>query len=430
MIDPRRLITLRQGSLPNGPVAYWMNRDQRVEDNWAFIFARHLALERKLPLFVVFTLWPLSAEEQSRQYDFMLKGLQEVERTLREMQIPYFQLSGNPPQRMKDFVFENDVATVVSDFNPLRTARKRKQDFLIDSDVEFHTVDAHNIVPAFYVSNKQEYGAATLRPKIKRLLDSFLIPFPDISGLPDPGKTDEINRESLPPGGRAARAVLDDFMDTRVQNYELKRNDPNSDAQSNLSPYLHFGQISAQRVALEIQRDGEGDENRSAFLEELIVRRELSDNYCLYNPEYDNLKNIPAWAGKTLEDHRRDEREFTYELKDFEAAKTHESLWNAAQNEMVRTGKMHGYMRMYWAKKILEWSDSPEAAMATAVYLNDRYQLDGKDPNGYAGCAWSIAGVHDRAWQERPVYGKIRYMNENGCRRKFDVDSYIRKWLE
>lgn len=196
---------------------------------------------------------------------------------------------------------------------------------------------------------------------------------------------------------------------------------------SNLSSYLHFGQISAQRVALEVQPFIEYAESQKSFLEELIVRRELSDNFCFYNKYYDSFEGFPNWAKKTLNEHRNDKREFIYSLQQFEDAKTHDDLWNAAQIEMTTTGKMHGFMRMYWAKKILEWSASPEDALETAIYLNDKYELDGRDPNGYVGCAWSIGGVHDRAWAERPVFGKIRFMNYNGCKRKFDINSYIKK---
>jgi deoxyribodipyrimidine photo-lyase len=213
------------------------------------------------------------------------------------------------------------------------------------------------------------------------------------------------------------------------------RNNPTRDAQSNLSPYLHFGQISAQRVALEVlkylslppfAREGtEGGISHAAFLEELIIRRELSDNFCFYNRDYDNFEGFPDWAKKTLNKHRKDRRDYIYTVKQFEHAKTHDDLWNAAQMEMAKRGKMHGYMRMYWAKKILEWTESPEKAMEVAIYLNDQYELDGRDPNGYAGIAWSIGGVHDRAWNERPIFGKIRYMSYNGCKAKFDIKQYI-----
>ena len=197
--------------------------------------------------------------------------------------------------------------------------------------------------------------------------------------------------------------------------------------QSDLSPYLHFGQIAPQRVAWEIQQSDAPREAKQAFLEELIVRRELSDNFCWYNPDYDKFSGFPEWARKTLDQHRLDQRDFLYSLEEFEPGRTHDALWNAAQLEMVSRGKMHGYMRMYWAKKILEWTNSPEEALEIAIYLNDRYELDGRDPNGYVGVAWSIGGVHDRAWAERPVFGKIRYMSLAGCKRKFKVDEYIAK---
>ncbi len=164
---------------------------------------------------------------------------------------------------------------------------------------------------------------------------------------------------------------------------------------------------------------------KDAFLEELIIRRELSDNFCFYNPRYDSFDGFPEWARKTLNEHRKDRRPYLYSLEQFETAQTHDKLWNAAQTEMVKRGKMHGYMRMYWAKKILEWTPSPEVAMEVAIHLNNRYELDGRDPNGYAGIAWSIGGVHDRAWNERNIFGKIRYMSYNGCKSKFNIEGYV-----
>ena len=203
-----------------------------------------------------------------------------------------------------------------------------------------------------------------------------------------------------------------------LQGYSSLRNDPNKKALSNMSPYFHFGHISAQRVALEIKNSELDSEDKNAFLEEMIVRRELSDNFCEYEPHYDYFEGFHKWAQETLNDHRDDKRDYLYTRDQFEESKTHDPLWNAAQNQMKLEGKMHGYMRMYWAKKILEWSESPEDALQIAIDLNDKYELDGRDPNGYAGIAWSIGGVHDRAWFERPVYGKIRYMNYNGCKSK------------
>src|SRR5512133_2046312 len=178
-------------------------------------------------------------------------------------------------------------------------------------------------------------------------------------------------------------------------------------------------------MALEITSHIQRNENTDAFLEELIIRKELSDNFCFYNPHYDKPEGFPAWAKKTLKEHHKDKREFIYSPEEFESFRTHDELWNAAQKQMVIKGTMPGYLRMYWAKKILEWTRNEEDALRIAIYLNDKYQLDGRDPNGYAGCAWSIGGMHDRAWGEREVFGKIRYMNRKGCERKFDVERYI-----
>ena len=186
--------------------------------------------------------------------------------------------------------------------------------------------------------------------------------------------------------------------------------------------------ISAQRIVMDVLPLSL---DTASFIEELVVRRELADNFCLYHPDtYDSVSCFAGWAMKSLDERRADPREYIYTRAQFEHAKTHDDLWNACQREMVRTGKMHGYMRMYWAKKILEWTAGPEDAMKIAIYLNDKYELDGRDPNGYAGIAWSIGGIHDRAWFRRPIFGLIRYMSRNGCASKFDVDAYIAKNTE
>ena len=211
------------------------------------------------------------------------------------------------------------------------------------------------------------------------------------------------------------------------------RNDPTrADACSNLSPYIHFGQLSAQRAALQARRKPSHNGARDSFLEELIIRRELTDNYCFYNRDgYDQLDGLypqygnDSWAQKSLRLHEHDTREHLYTRAQFEQAATHDELWNAAQLEMVHKGKMAGFLRMYWAKKILEWSPSPAEALSTAIWLNDKYELDGRDPNGYVGCAWAIAGLHDQGWREREVFGKIRYMNYAGCKRKFNIGKYV-----
>ncbi|MEI7983929.1 MAG: deoxyribodipyrimidine photolyase, partial [Bacteroidota bacterium] len=231
----------------------------------------------------------------------------------------------------------------------------------------------------------------------------------------------------ISPGEHAATLASAGFIADGLDRYAENRNYPDLKGQSDLSPYLHFGQISSHRLALDLSNAGLNHESKQAFLEELIVRRELSDNFCYYNAHYDTVDGFPSWAKLTLKKHRDDPRDFIYSTEQFENAETHDDLWNSAQRQMVRTGKMHGFLRMYWAKKILEWTAEPEVAMAIAIYLNDKYEFDGRDPNGYAGIAWSIGGVHDRPWGERRVFGMIRYMNYQGCKRKFDVGKYIRQ---
>ena len=445
MINEKRIHLLQKGTETKGPVIYWMSRDQRVHDNWALLFAQNLAIEKKRDLVVVFSLVPEFLEATLRQYDFMLKGLIEIEKELKKYNIPYIILLGNPSDVISKFINEHKASNLVADFDPLKIKRKWKNEIAKKINIPFYEVDTHNVVPCFYVSQKQEFGAYTIRPKIHKNLPEFLDEFPKLKKMKSSSVilSENINWENvygslnindnvkpsdwIKPGGKAAHKNLKNFIENKFDKYSELRNDPNADVLSNLSPYLHFGQISAQRVALVVSGFG-NHPSVEPFLEELIVRRELSDNFCYYNSNYDSFKGFPDWAKKTLNDHKKDEREFVYSLKKFENARTHEDIWNAAQNELIRTGKMHGYMRMYWAKKILEWSKSPEEALKIAIYLNDKYELDGRDPNGYAGCAWAIGGVHDRAWAERPVYGKIRYMNRNGAKRKFDVEKYVKRF--
>lgn len=442
-----RIRVLKSGKSSGGTVVYWMSRDQRVHDNWALIFAQKLAIEKKKPLAVVFNLVPDFLEATIRQYGFMLKGLQEVESELNKYNIPFYLLKGDPKKEIPKFIDENKASALVSDFDPLRIKRIWKREVAKKIKIPFYEVDAHNIVPCLTASNKLEFAAYSIRPKIHKLLPEFLDDYPRLKKMQktesltsdkvDWGKTIsslKVDREVkevswISPGESAASILLKDFLENKFERYSEDRNDPNKNALSNLSPYLHFGQISAQRVALTVQQFYQKNSSTQAFLEELIVRRELSDNFCYFNPNYDSFEGFHHWAKETLNQHRKDKREFVYSIHEFEEAKTHEDLWNAAQKELTISGKMHGYMRMYWAKKILEWSKSPEEALRIAICLNDKYELDGRDPNGFVGCAWSIGGVHDRAWAERPVYGKIRYMNRNGAARKFDVNSYVKKHI-
>ncbi|MBN1226808.1 MAG: deoxyribodipyrimidine photo-lyase [Deltaproteobacteria bacterium] len=437
---------LQEGKERVGPVVYWMSRDQRIQDNWALLFAQELALQKKEPLIVVFILVEQFLEANLRHYGFMLKGLQEVQDDLYQRNIPFLLLKGSPKKEMPRFIITHEASACVTDFDPLRMKRVWEKEVAEQIDVPFYEVDTHNVVPCRIASPKAEYAAYTFRPKIYRALPEFLEKIPQVKTHPfEWDTTFERERDfiqimdSLPidktiaqvnwlsPGAKKARQMLNDFLQNKIETYVDRRNDPTQDGQSHLSPYLHFGQIAAQRVALEIQKSSASAKTKEAFLEELIVRRELSDNFCFYNPQYDAMESFPSWARSSLIEHGKDLRKYIYSAEDFEQGKTHDALWNAAQMQMVKSGKMHGYMRMYWAKKILEWSATAREAFQIALYLNNKYELDGRDSSGYAGIAWSIGGVHDRAWPQRPIFGKIRYMSYQGCKAKFNVNAYIQQ---
>ena len=423
-----------------------MQRDQRIHDNWALLYALEQARKYKVPLLVSFCLVPGFLGATIRQYGFMLKGLAEVSSGLKAQNIQFSILQGEPADALGSFLKMKQAGMVVTDFNPLRIAMDWKLKLAGQIDIPFHEVDAHNIIPCRYISDKLEYAAFTLRKKVERLLPEFLTGFPTLPVIPVDLAVDENSLSEVSgllhglvadrnvgevswciPGETAASSAMRTFIAQRLNSYATERNFPNREGQSDLSPFLHFGHLSAQRLAWEVKNSLADPISKIAFLEELIVRRELADNFCLHNPLYDRFDGFQPWARNSLDKHRADTREFCYTTEQFEAGATHDPLWNAAQNEMVVNGKMHGFMRMYWAKKILEWSPSPEGAMDIAIYLNDKYELDGRDPNGYAGIAWSIGGTHDRPWGERSIFGMIRYMNYNGCKRKFDVDKYIGK---
>jgi len=438
-VHPDRVRALRAGDVGTGPVVCWLRRDQRVRDNWALLYAQDLALASAQPLAVAFCLVPEFLGATRRTFAFMLAGLRQVARDLQALGIPFLLVRGDPGREIPRLVARAGAGCLVTDFNPLRPSRAWEDAVAARVRVPVRQVDAHNVVPAWRASGKEEYAARTIRPKLQRLLPTFLGEFPRLRRHPYPWPADPPPADwslAAPaagpaiawcdPGEAAARAALARFLSTRIAAYDTARNDPTVAGQSDLSPYLHFGQLAPQRVALDAARSP-ADAGRDAFLEELIVRRELADNFCHYNHDYDRFEGLPAWGRRTLEDHADDPREHVYDVGELAAAATHDPLWNAAQTELVARGKMHGYLRMYWAKKILEWTRDPGEALDAAIALNDRYSLDGRDPSGYAGCAWSIGGLHDRPWSERPVFGKIRFMNLAGCRRKFRVDRYVER---
>ncbi|SDP36523.1 deoxyribodipyrimidine photo-lyase [Desulforhopalus singaporensis] len=437
----RRTRWLKEGKRGQGPVVYWMSREIRAEDNWSLLVAQQEAEIRQKPLLVIFFLKPNDPLPLPRTVLFMLQGLAETAAELIASNIGFSFFHESPELFLPHFMQSVDGHLLVCDFNPLKEFKLMQQKLVSSLSCPICEVDSHNIIPAWITSNKKEYGAYTIRPKIHRLLPDFLTEIPPIQPHPYGTcgrKHNDLSilkqhlrcvEKNIPllllPGEKAAGRAARNFIRQGLAEYQKHRNDPCRQAQSGLSPYLHFGNLSPQRLALMVRRNLFATDLQDAFLEELIVRRELADNFCLFEPHYDTIDGFPAWGRETLARHQHDRREYIYTLEEFENSSTHDPLWNSCQKDLVLTGKLHGYLRMYWAKKILEWSRRCDDAMRWAIYLNDRYSLDGRDPNGYAGIAWSLGGVHDRAWKERQVFGKVRYMNLNGCKRKFDVNKYI-----
>jgi len=362
-----RMISKTKSLNENGKcVIYWMSRDQRMEDNYALLYAQSIALNKKVPLKIVFNLVPKFLEATVRQFGFMIKGLEEVERQLREKDIPMFLTVGDPIVNVPEFAIKHEAIALVVDFSPVRVPLMWVQgvaDSLDDSNsnIPFVQIDAHNIVPCWFASPKLEYGARTIRPKIQKLLPEFLTKFPPLRSNPPNSLKDceiinwtaaldslQIDRSVpevtwLQPGPSGAKAMLESFINDRLKKYEEDRNNPNKNACSNLSPYFHFGQISNQRVILYLK---ELKKPADSFIEESVVRRELADNFCFYNTKYDSLSSLYDWAKETLQVHSSDKRSVVYTQDILEKAKTHDDLWNAAQLQMVKDGKMHGFLRM------------------------------------------------------------------------------------
>lgn len=434
-------------------VLYVMSRDMRIRDNFALQVAQEEALRLKAPMAVVFVLYPHSGQRAREHYEFMLAGLREVELELAKKNIPFMMLFGKGDERHGGLLHHLKPQALIFDFSPLRGPQKLHYAIAQKADCAVFEVDTHNIVPVWTASDHQEIAARTLRPKLKRLLSDYLEEAKPLQkhphGWPGTVKTmDELQNHidatlegvrpngtdisRFKPGEKAGQKAMKDFVSERLQGYAERRNDPALEGQSELNPYLHYGQLSsaaAVRAVMEAAGSDSGlQADVDAFIEEITVRKELSDNFCFYNQDYDKLRAAPEWARNVLDKHKHDDREFVYTRQQFEAAETHDQAWNAAQRQLTKSGKMHGYMRMYWAKKILEWSNTPQAALETLLYLNDFYHIDGGDPNGYVGILWSIAGLHDRPWGERPVYGTVRCMVYNGLKRKFDVKAYERMW--
>jgi deoxyribodipyrimidine photo-lyase len=438
-IDKERVTVIKayDGSVQGCYVLYWMQASIRSDSNAALEYAAAAANNLGLPLVVCFVLTPSYPNAGFRHYHFLDEGLSDVSRGLEARGIKFIIRLGSPPDVI--LKLSDNAAFLACDCGYTRLQRQWRRKVYDNVQCPSVEVEDNVVVPVELVSDKEEYAARTIRPKITRHLGDFLKPVKQVEynkSLSGSGITaldveilDQVvksfDNDGVPVskiytgGPSAAKRRLKDFVANKLADYG-RRNDPNADVTSHLSPYLHFGMISPLEVALEaVGRKGSED-----FLEQLIIRRELAINFVYYNDGYDDYeKAVPDWAKKTLRDAQGDPREYTYSRRQLENAQTHDPAWNAAQRQLAVEGYMAGYMRMYWGKKVIEWSDSPQEAFDILNGINDKYELDGRDPNGYAGVAWCF-GKHDRPWTPRAIFGTVRYMNYAGLKRKFDVEKY------
>ena len=447
-IEPERITVLNDSPTKDGAwVLYWMQQSQRAHDNPALEYAIQCANRLDVPVRVIFALTDNYPEANLRHYRFMLEGLAETRRLLARRRIGMTVRKGDPATVVGALL--DHSALLVCDVGYTRHQRDWRRSLSRSSSCRTVAVEGDVVVPVKTVSPKAEYAARTIRPKIHRHLQQFLVPCPryrpkrsfagdEADGL----NLDDIDTilqgldidQSVPAvstffkgGPQMAKKRLRRFIDRHLHNYDSNRNQPQTDDISCMSPYLHFGQISPVFVAMEISKAANGSQSdRDAYIEELVVRRELAVNFVHYTADYDRYDCLPAWARKSLAEHARDPRATTYDRQSLETAQTHDPYWNAAMIEMRDTGFMHNYMRMYWGKKILEWTPSPQQAYATTLALNNKYFLDGRDPNSFAGVGW-IFGLHDRAWFEREIFGKVRYLAASGLERKCDIGGYVKK---
>lgn len=450
--DPR--VTVRRGGAPDSHgrcVVYWMQRSQRALDNPALDVAVEVANTLRQPVVIFFAPVPFYPHANLRHYTFLAQGIPETAERARKRGVG-FVLRRYPEHSLLKFCDEVKASLVIGDENPMREPNHWREVAAKKLSVPLWTVDGDVLVPSKLLE-KEQYAARIIRPRLQKRLDEFFKPLHNpnaklewkkprgLHALPDDGSFDitedwpGLDRtvqpvDSFRGGTDEALKLLRDFVTHKLEHYPERHGKPELDGTSRLSPYLHFGQIGPHTVALAVEDSKAPRAAKDDFLDQLITWRELAINFVHFNPLYDSIESAPDWAHRTLAAHAPDQRPVTYSREQLERAETHDELWNAAQRQMLHAGWMHNYMRMYWAKKVLEWSVSPAAAYQTAVYLNDKYFLDGRDPNGYAGIAWAMAGKFDRPWFERPIFGTIRYMSDSAAKKKFDAESYIEQMAE
>ncbi len=439
---------LKMNRLPTNPfgkyILYWMQASVRIEDNHALASALNYCRQYQKPLVVFFSLTPSYPHANLRHYTFLLQGLKDTAMKLKEKEITFCLRIGEPVEEVQEIAKE--AVIVITDNGATRQQRLWRDTLASSLSQQFLAIETNLLIPPWLASNKEEYAARTIRPKIEKIMEQWITPRPrmqwsagqstlslngmEIEQWENWIATLKIDRsvssvEWCTGGETAALKALKNFIRSGLSRYHQDRSDPGLDASSKLSPYLHFGHLSPLTILREVREH----KDAKTFIEELIIRRELAFNYAWFNSYYDQYRGIPLWAAETLAKHQPDPRPYLYTLEQLESAKTHDEFWNACQDEMVISGFMHGYMRMYWGKKIIEWTQAPEQAFEWMVYLNDKYQLDGRDPNGYCGIAWCF-GKHDRPWTRRDVFGTIRYMNAQGLKRKFHMESYLQRIQE
>ena len=446
-IQVERVQNLNEADVREGDyVLYWMQSSQRAEQNYALEYAVQRANDLDQRLLVVFGLTGDYPEANLRHYTFMLEGLKDAQEALEKRGIEMVVREGSPEEMALEA--GKDASLIVTDRGYLRPQKKWREKVAREADRLVTQVESDVVVPVELASGKQEHAARTLRPKIQEYLEDFLVALTptkvekrstnmhvdglDLSDIEKVLDGMDLDRSvcalsHLYKGGNSeAKKIFRRFLKQGLGDYDANRNQPQTDYVSHMSKYLHFGHVSPIWLALQARGASAKQGNIESFVEELVVRRELSMNFVFYNNDYDSYSNLPGWARETLGEHKGDEREYAYTRKQLENAETHDEYWNAAMKEMVHTGYMHNYMRMYWGKKILEWSNTPEHAYRTTLYLNNKYFLDGRDPNSFANVAW-VFGQHDRGWTEREVYGKVRYMSSGGLERKTKPDQYVEK---
>jgi deoxyribodipyrimidine photo-lyase len=433
-------------------VLYWSQMNRRVESNHALLEAARIANEHGLPLLFYEGLTCAYPYANDRIHRFMLEAVPETARRLKSGGIGYVFYLRRKRSDADDILYRlaEPAAAVVTDDYPTSVARCHNARVPARIGVAYLAVDSSCVVP-MNTFTKREYAAYTIRPKIHRALPDHLHPAEPVKVkrkwngeapsfrvevtarcIPELVASCDIDHSVKPAigmrGGRMeAEHRLHLFLEEKLRRYARDRNEPSRHATSELSPYLHFGQISSLEIALAAREyAAEHKLIADEFLEELIVRRELAFNFACHVDNYETLDALPSWTRETLKAHANDRRDPCYSREQFERAETYDALWNATQKELLLRGRIHGYYRMYWGKKIIEWSATHEEALATMIYLHDRYALDGRDPNTYANILWCF-GLHDRPWFDRPIFGKVRYMSLEGMKRKTDTQAYIRE---